>query len=1630
MELVGRSGDVLLFSTDDVGVLVNEYENVVVRVDDLAVLTASTSYIPVENVAQASFDLAEAAATTLDITVVPTSDRMHTIPKSVQTEARRALDWQAFHGRGGTPAGMSVARVLAAGGQIGIRQIRHIASYFPRHEADKFAAGYSPKSESYPSAGRINCGLWGGEAAQKWAFAIVERENRRQGLSLVAAHGYYDHETPEPVDFTSFDKNGSEFAVRIRRDGSGIDRLYQIEGNGQVYVWDDGAWTDLGHINHDIDLYDRSLDEPYDTVEKDHVPVDRESAIIVAALLDVAPMLAHPLAEIDSAETELFVAAEPEIDWDELDVITAAGDGNYTPEERAQNAGAQVRDARGRFAQMGSRVIVGGNPEYAGKIVSIDGQTKSAKVQLDSGKVIDVPVNTTEKADEVKAAVPTAAPDSEPSGIDLEGILGKPKSKTRNARARLPEGLKVLNPDDLQTLLRDFPIKVKDLRSSEPAEPTTAAAGAPGKNADHLAMVALYPDEATAQKVAGLIQGIPGAYDPATLHITLVYLGEVADLPEGAAEKIPQALASITPTLPFEAQVGGQTTFGEGTTVLLIDGKGLAELHTDINRALEPLGITNASEHGFTAHMSVVDGPADDLNATGMPLVFDRFAAELGADVHPITAATVPDPKDVTSPEASDITPIYMAIVADDDPQAVMELTALVPANATSTTPVTFKRKPGKWERDDAILQDLNSPTPPPVVVLDQDTLTTVLDQIDAPAPAPVAAAGGLDRNRGNSEKLRRYWLYGKGAAKIRWNTGGDWKRCTRYLAKYIGPRAKGYCFTGDTEFITDDGIKTFSEAVGTTQRVLTHESPDSPYGMPTNFSGKWVEAPIQSYGVQDVLSVTVTRNGVQKVIRATAEHEWFASAGSAGGQHSKKNKPKTVTTIDLLPGMTLASLHAKAATTQSDLSPFGVAAGFVFGDGSHEQRKGARVDLWGTKDLEILPYFSMCRASVLTSRTENKDISGLRISGIPASWKYAPSLGEGVPYLFGWLAGYIAADGSVKPEGTVSLTSNTREHLVLAQAVATKLGIATMSIRAHANHGFGKDVTKYDLTFVSASVPEDLLILSHHKENFANFQNHQTRVRWHVVSVEDLGEREEVFCAEVPDTETFALADNIWVHNCALRHKEATGLWTGDKLHRKMYGRTASGEPVYSDAYILSTDEIIASAWTRARVADARRRVLTAGAGEIQVTEGGEFIIPLVIPEGVESGDGRIFDKGALDIRELPLPLLWQMKTDEGHNQSVIVGKITQMEQIDGGIGNGRGVFDTGPYAKEAERLCRGGFLRGVSADLDKFEADEEVEEGEPDENGDSEKVSTGKMRIRKGRVMAVTMVPKPAFEECSIQMADNEGQQEDNVIPDGVYVDDVDALAASALIACGIVSSVIPNEPPAEWFDDPKLSQATPLTVGDDGRVYGHIAAWHVDHIGMSFGTRPPRSRSNYAYFHTGVLRTEEGTDVPVGQLTLAGGHASLEMSAQEAVRHYDDTASAIADVHAGEDAYGIWIAGALRPGTAPEQIRALRASAPSGDWRPIKGRLELVGVLQVNVPGFPIARARVASGQVMALVAAGAATLARMRHDPVADLNARLTRLETEPLVAAADAARTRMMSARAEALSARVHGPSHE
>lgn len=1259
MRLVGTSGSLALFANGDDAVIIDTSVNLVLETGSTRLLSLSNEWSETsDEISDSTKDLAAGALSNLEITVIASGSRMYTIPKGVQAEAKKALEWRKEHKRGGTPVGLNTARTLAKGGQIGIEKVRHIAKYFPRHEIDKKAEGWEPGEKGFPSRGRIAWALWGGDAAWRWSQAIVERENKKalkaDGYALPSytpMHDEYEMPRQYDADMDAFKKAhemdpsvGPEFLCRVRLDGSGIDRLYKIDFDGQVYFWDGDNWDDLGHVDGDVYTYDKMLDDAYDTVPKDHVLIDPESAIIISAKLQQQPFSYVSIEDVDQYEAQMVADAMYEVDWQVVDYaltavgakvegqVTGKGDGIDTPKDKSLRSRRQVRDARGRFAAQGSRVVIGGDIEAgAGQIKSVNPDSETVIVKLDTGGTVEVPANTTER---VENFIPLlSGPSLEMPEFDTSGILGEPRTPIDRPNAQIPGTLPALTSNDLQSILYNWPAWVKEQRD----------------------------------KFKPLAESKPGAVS-----------------------------APTSTSAPAPSQTGGRVTEEERQRLIGQTGKDI-EKRTGNKIILDPY-----------QHPMLKDWLNKSVKKGGKTYYPNQTSI-----MESVTAAA--EKSVALTPDESDVQPLYVAIVSPDDPRAVLDLVAVVPASSTSNLPMAYKRVEGKWLRDEGILADLNSATPPPVVPLDQDTLDSVLQQVDGAQPlvssaldlalvvlwgprlekaVPVApvipvviddivvdqfmagdaveepdnafeeddvfdfsiqAAGGLDRNRGNAEKLRRYWTIGKGGQiKIRWNTPGDWTRCYRNLKKYMGPRAKGYC---------------------------------------------------------------------------------------------------------------------------------------------------------------------------------------------------------------------------------------------------------------------------------------------------------------------------------------------------SLRHKEMTGMWPGDRNNRKFAMRQGMAE-VYTDELVASTEQVLEAAALNARANDAKARMSMTAGGENYA--GAKFSIPLVIPEETESGDGRMFEKDAIDIRELPLPLMWQIKTGEGHNGSVVVGRIDSMERIEGGIGNATGYFDTGAYGQEAERMVREGFLRGVSADMDKFEAKEVEAEAETDED---RKVESGKLNITKARVMGVTIVPKPAFQECKIFIVDEDENQvqEETVIPDGVYMEDLDPVEAAALVACGFVAGAIPVVPPKDWFTNPGLNKATPLTVTDEGRVYGHIAAWHVDHIGMAFGTRPPRSKSKYAYFHTGVVRADDGTDVPVGQLTLAGGHASLEASAVEAARHYDDTASAIADVHAGEDAYGIWVAGSLRPGASPEQIRALRASAPSGDWRPIKGNLELVAVCQVNVPGFPIARARVASGQVMALVAAGASTLAKLKSDPVTELAARVEKLE---------------------------------
>lgn len=195
---------------------------------------------------------------------------------------------------------------------------------------------------------------------------------------------------------------------------------------------------------------------------------------------------------------------------------------------------------------------------------------------------------------------------------------------------------------------------------------------------------------------------------------------------------------------------------------------------------------------------------------------------------------------------------------------------------------------------------------------------------------------------------------------------------------------------------------------------------------------------------------------------------------------------------------------------------------------------------------------------------------------------------------------------------------------------------------------------------------------------------------------------------------------------------------------------------------------------------------------------------------------------------------------------------------------------------------------------------------------------------------------------------------------------------------------------------FTDPGLTEPTPLCIDGDV-IYGHVADWQAEHIGAR-GVHAPRNHSGYRYFHLGAYQLG-GREIDCGTITMDTVHErNLRSSVEVTRQHYENTGKVAAYVRVGEDEHGIWCSGKLALGLDARDREALRGAKLSGDWRPINGRLELIGVLAVCIPGFPIPRPRalIASGQrePLALVAAGI-VLGDDESDARLRLRARLAR-----------------------------------
>lgn len=287
-----------------------------------------------------------------------------------------------------------------------------------------------------------------------------------------------------------------------------------------------------------------------------------------------------------------------------------------------------------------------------------------------------------------------------------------------------------------------------------------------------------------------------------------------------------------------------------GVDTPLVEGEGLTL--DELGALCEQDEVTGPAEDWMFALLNKHEDNPDETDEAELfslaepELNFDEIDA---AGDEPSPARE--DPEDITAavepPPGQFSKVVYLALIEEDDAKSVQDLVALVASAAGAADAFVYGDK--GWEESQETLATLQGAAPPPIKQLEDWQTESIIAQINSTGdlsdqakaepwaePSPdgtvhaqpenpdgpqttvkasafdldeagilwgpdnkrilsvVMGAGGADRNRGNAETLRRYWTVGKGGAKIRWNTPGDWTRCRRHLSKYLGARAAGYC--------------------------------------------------------------------------------------------------------------------------------------------------------------------------------------------------------------------------------------------------------------------------------------------------------------------------------------------------------------------------------------------------------------------------------------------------------------------------------------------------------------------------------------------------------------------------------------------------------------------------------------------------------------------------------------------------------------------------------------------------------------------------------------------------------------------------------------------------------------------
>ena len=293
------------------------------------------------------------------------------------------------------------------------------------------------------------------------------------------------------------------------------------------------------------------------------------------------------------------------------------------------------------------------------------------------------------------------------------------------------------------------------------------------------------------------------------------------------------------------------------------------------------------------------------------------------------------------------------------------------------------------------------------------------------------------------------------------------------------------FCFSGDTEVVTDKGLRKVSDLARHGRRVSV-----------CGIDGKWHKVFFRSYGRQKTRKVRFG-NGMKAGV--TGDHRWWVDTGDDG----EKLSPCTT---DELKYWYRVPLVQPPRPAKGEQYMKGVLHGMVLGAGYHPcPEKARKINLFCEVNSVVPEECMMVPPRPLATRE----------------------------YWYGLFAGMAETAGYFqKGKRYFFISSKDRKNLDMCRRGFEAVG---MTVKATARRKIWNGEVRYYLPFNCQYLYEDDFLSAEMRQGFSMVMDDAPPKRLYtsIKVLDDEPVEEEVFCCEEPDTHTFALKGGIATGNC-----------------------------------------------------------------------------------------------------------------------------------------------------------------------------------------------------------------------------------------------------------------------------------------------------------------------------------------------------------------------------------------------------------------------------------------------------------------------------------------------------------------